>query len=92
LELPIDDEVRRIVSAHGCLVVSAGLLSDDDDLFRAGMKSHANVNVMLALEETFGIEFPDDMLRRNTFKSLATIRDAVTKLMAASRVASSESL
>jgi acyl carrier protein len=75
------DAVRRIVAAHGRLPVDVAALSDDDDLFEAGMTSHANVNVMLALEDAFDVEFPEAMLRRSTFASVAAILDAVTELV-----------
>ena len=50
------------------------------DLFQAGMSSHASVNVMLALKDTFDIEFPDAMLKRSMFESIAAIGAAVTEL------------
>ena len=50
------------------------------DLFRAGMSSHASVNVMLALEDAFDIEFPDSMLKRSVFESMAGIDAAVQEL------------
>jgi acyl carrier protein len=57
-------------------------LSDDDDLFRLGMTSHASVSVMLALEDAFGVEFPEQMLRKQTFESIASIQQAITELLA----------
>jgi acyl carrier protein len=47
------------------------------------MSSHASVNVMLALEDTFDVEFPDSMLRRSVFESISAICAAVTELRAA---------
>jgi acyl carrier protein len=44
------------------------------------MTSHASVNVMLALEGEFDIEFPDAMLTRAVFSSIAAIRTAVDSL------------
>jgi acyl carrier protein len=44
------------------------------------MTSHASVNLMLALEDAFEIEFPDRMLRRSVFESVAAIRAALTEL------------
>ncbi len=78
----MNEEIRRIVGTHGRLASDVSTLSDDDDLFRAGMTSHANVNVMIALEETFDIEFPEEMLRRSTFESITAIRQAVSTLLA----------
>ena len=53
---------------------------DEDDLYQAGMTSHASVNVMLALEDEFDIEFPERMLRKSTFESVAAIRVAISEL------------
>ena len=74
------DEIRRILTEHGRLPVPVESLADGDDLFQSGLTSHANVNVMLALEEEFDIEFPEAMLRRSTFESVAAIHAAVTDL------------
>ncbi len=44
------------------------------------MTSHASVNVMLALEDHFDIEFPDRMLKRSVFESISAIERALTEL------------
>jgi len=44
------------------------------------MTSHASVNVMLALEDAFDIEFPDAMLTREVFASIAAIAAAIAEL------------
>lgn len=44
------------------------------------MTSHASVSVMLALEETYGVEFPEYLLRKSTFSSIAAIRQALDDL------------
>jgi len=44
------------------------------------MTSHASVNVMLALEETFDVEFPDTMLTRSVFESVSSIETALVQL------------
>ena len=44
------------------------------------MTSHASVNVMLALEDEFDVEFPEAMLRKSTFESVAAIRVALGEL------------
>lgn len=82
----MDDDIRQILASHSRIPVDIATISDDDDLFEAGMTSHANVNVMLALEDTFDFEFPEAMLRRSTFSSIAAIREAVTELATAGAV------
>ncbi|MGH9105279.1 MAG: acyl carrier protein [Acidimicrobiales bacterium] len=76
----LDIAIREILAVHGRLHVEVGSLGDRDSLFSAGMNSFANINVMLALEERFGIEFPDSMLRRSTFESVSSIGAAVREL------------
>jgi acyl carrier protein len=72
--------IREVLADHGRLPVDVGQLSDDDDLFQAGMTSHASVNVMLALEDAFYVEFPEAMLRKSTFASIGALRRALAEL------------
>jgi acyl carrier protein len=76
-------EIRQVVQQHARLPVDVDSLDDNADLFQAGMSSHASVSVMLALEDTFDVEFPDVMLKRDAFASIAAIADALTSLGAA---------
>jgi acyl carrier protein len=79
----LEDSIRHILRQEGRLSVDPADLDDGDDLFEAGMTSHSSVNVMLSLEETFDFEFPDRMLRKQTFESVAALADALTSLIAA---------
>ena len=76
----MDEKIRTILSEHGRFPVDVAELRDEDDLYQAGMTSHASVNVMLALEDEFEIEFPETMLRKSTFESVAAIRIALGEL------------
>jgi acyl carrier protein len=76
------DEIRTILREHGRLPVDVDTLAEDADLFQAGMTSHASVNVMLALEDAFDLEFPDHMLKRSVFESIGSIRGALEELQA----------
>jgi acyl carrier protein len=76
----MNDTIRKAIDEHARLPVAAARLADDTDLYQAGMTSHASVNVMLALEDAFDIEFPDHMLKRSVFESVASIRAAVSEL------------
>jgi acyl carrier protein len=73
-------QVRRVIEEHARLPVELGTLSDDSDLFAAGMTSHASVNLMLALEDSFDLEFPDRMLKRSVFESVTAISSAIDEL------------
>ena len=72
--------IRTVLRDHGRLKQDAQSLDAGADLYQLGLTSHASVNVMLALEGAFGVEFPDRMLTRNVFSSIASIRAAVDEL------------
>jgi acyl carrier protein len=78
--LAIDQKIRTVLKDHGRLNQDAHALAVDADLYQAGMTSHASVNVMLALEGTFDVEFPDHMLKRSVFASVTAIREAISQL------------
>jgi acyl carrier protein len=78
----MQDQIREILKLHANLSGDPKALSPDADLHQVGLTSHATVNLMLALEEHFGVEFPERMLRRRVFDSIATIEAAVSELCA----------
>jgi acyl carrier protein len=75
-------EIREVLRDHGRLPVDVDSLDDRADLYRAGLTSHASVNVMLALEDAFDVEFPDRMLKRSVFETVADIAAALGELQA----------
>jgi acyl carrier protein len=79
----MDETIRGILAQYGQLPVEMEKLRDEDDLYQAGMTSQASVNVMLALEDEFEVEFPETMLRKSTFESVAAIRGALGELTSA---------
>lgn len=79
----MEDTIRDVLREHARLQIDISTLTDDDDLYQAGMTSHASVNVMLGLEEAFDLEFPEEMLTKSTFESIGAITDALTELTGA---------
>jgi acyl carrier protein len=79
----MEDKIREIIGSHARLTVSASSLPEEADLYAVGMSSQASVSIMVALEDEFGVEFPDHMLKRSVFQSIASIRDAVSEIQAA---------
>ncbi len=82
MEDNLNVEIRRVLRDHARLSVDVDSLDDRADLFQAGMSSHASVNVMLALEDAFDVEFPDQMLKRSVFESVVGIASAIGELQA----------
>jgi acyl carrier protein len=77
------EQIRQVIKEHGQLSVDVETLDDNADLYQAGMTSHASVNVMIALEDTFDIEFLDSMLKRSVFESVDSIAAAIEEVKAA---------
>ncbi|MFN8129938.1 MAG: acyl carrier protein [Solirubrobacteraceae bacterium] len=78
----MNEKIRQIIREHGRLPVDVDTIADDADLYQAGMTSHASVNVMLGLEDAFDIEFPDSMLTRSVFESIAAMAAAIGEIQA----------
>jgi len=76
------EQIRQVLKEHGKFSADIDALADDADLYEAGMTSHASVNVMLALEDAFDLEFPDRMLKRSVFESINAIDAAIQELTA----------
>jgi len=73
----VEDILRGLLSEVARLRADPGQLRAEDDLYAAGLSSLATVDLMLAIEDRFGIEFPEDRLNRRTFGSIAALSDAV---------------
>jgi acyl carrier protein len=78
--MTMEDTIRIVLTEHGRLAVDASAIDESTDLFASGMTSHASVNVMLALEDAFDIEFSEKMLKKSTFESIAAIRAGVLEM------------
>ncbi len=81
------DPIKTILAEHGRLLVDASTLDDDSDLYEAGLTSLSTVNLMLALEEHFNVEFLDRMLGRKTFGSIRSLSEAIEELAGPAPVA-----
>ena len=79
----ITDGIRGVLRDFGRLAVDVSSLTDQSNLYEAGLTSHASVTLMLALEDQFNVEFPDRMLRRGAFASVTVIRDGIAELLGA---------
>jgi acyl carrier protein len=77
----MQDQIRNVLAAHGRMAVDPHEVDDQADLYDLGLTSHASVDVMLALEDAFDIEFPDEVLKKSTFASVRNIEQVVESLV-----------
>lgn len=80
----MQDQIREVLAAHGRMAVDPREVDDQADLYQLGMTSHASVDVMLALEDAFDIEFPEEVLTKSTFESVRNIEQAIESLVKSS--------
>ncbi|SIR63347.1 acyl carrier protein [Williamsia sterculiae] len=76
----MQDRIRKVLAAHGKMAVDPTVVDAGADLYELGLTSHASVNVMLALEDEFDIEFPDEDLKKSTFSSVSNLESVVGRL------------
>lgn len=76
----MENAIREVLATYAKLPVDIATVGYDADLYQVGLTSHASVNVMLGLEDAFDVEFPDALLRKDTFQSIASIADALRGL------------
>ena len=77
----MQDEIRDVLAAHGRMAVDPHEVDEQADLYELGLTSHASVDVMLALEDAFDIEFPDEVLKKSTFESVRNIAQVIESLV-----------
>jgi acyl carrier protein len=74
--------VRQLLREHGTINADVDGLAPEADLYEAGLTSLSAVDLMLAIEQTFDLLFPDDALNRRTFASIGAIAAVVERLTA----------
>jgi acyl carrier protein len=77
----MEQTIREVLAEFGQLPVDPLTLDIDADLYQCGLTSHCSINVMLALEDAFDVEFPREMLRKKTFQSVFAIQEALSGLV-----------
>ncbi|NVP56766.1 acyl carrier protein [Mycoplana rhizolycopersici] len=80
-------KIRELLAKHGGLPVAVDQVADNADLYVAGMSSFASVQIMLAIEEAFDLEFPDSLLNRKSFQSIDAIAKTVEGLTGSAEAA-----
>ncbi len=83
----MNETIRALLAKLGGLPVAVETLADEADLYAAGLSSFASVQLMLGLEEAFDMEFPDHLLNRKSFASIAAIEATVATIVGDRKVA-----
>ena len=73
----ITERVQEVLRQHLQSVDDNQVFPMDTALIELGLDSLRAVDLLLSLEDTFGIIFPDAMLTEDTFRTATTLRDAI---------------
>lgn len=74
------NEIQALVVQHARLNCDPKKITPDANLYDLGLTSLTTVNLMLALEDHFDIEFPDQLLSRKTFESVRALAGFIEEL------------
>jgi acyl carrier protein len=78
-----EQKIRQVLADVARLRADPLALPAEADLYGVGLSSLATVDVMMSLEDRFGVEFPERLLNRRTFGSIGAIRSAIAELLLA---------
>ena len=78
---PTPDQIRELID--GQLIEFSPGFGNEDDLFEAGLDSMAIMQLLLLIEESFGVEIPMGEVTRDNFHSTTAIARLVTEKQAA---------
>ncbi len=76
----VRERIRSVLHTLGCLAVDPRSVDARSDLHALGLTSHACIMVMLALEDEFDVQFPDEALNKSTFASIDSIEEALARI------------
>ncbi|MYD61571.1 MAG: acyl carrier protein [Gemmatimonadetes bacterium] len=81
--MSIEHRVKQVIIRTLSLEVDADEIDDEDELFGGGLglNSMATIEILVGLEEEFGIEVPDEDLRVELFDSVQTMADYVCTVL-----------
>ncbi|WP_415873939.1 acyl carrier protein [Burkholderia ubonensis] len=73
-------ELRQLIKNVAHLEIDVDMLTDDADLFDAGLSSFHAFQLLLAVEKHFGIEIPDEFLGRKLFRGINALTEIIAQL------------
>lgn len=83
----MNETIRALLGKVGGLPVAIETVENNADLYAVGLSSFASVQLMLGLEDAFDMEFPDHLLNRKSFASIAAIETTVQTILGERKVA-----
>jgi acyl carrier protein len=80
IEKSMQKTIRGLIDEEAKLSIPACDLDSNGDLYGVGLTPFAAIELMLALERAFHIEFPLPMLNRRSMSSISAIEACIAEL------------
>ena len=78
---PLDDKLLAVLRRHSRFLNPTEEVAPDADLRDLGVDSMRAIHLVVDVENTFGIRFPDELLTRETFRTPLTLATAIHGLV-----------
>lgn len=78
---PWDDRFERVLRPHLVHLDRHRDIPEDDGLLQLGLDSLSVINLLMDLEEEYGVGFPDEHLSAETFATAGRLWAAVSNRM-----------
>jgi acyl carrier protein len=76
----LEDRIIQIIMKSDVLPSDASLADAESNLWDSGMDSLASVRLLVLLEDAFTVEFPDELLTRDTFSTVRRLASIIGEL------------
>jgi acyl carrier protein len=77
-----DEEFEAVIRPHLVALDKDARIPPDLELRSAGLDSLALIELLVSIEDVFGLEFPDELLTAQTFRTTGTLWTVVAALRA----------
>ncbi|MDC0662365.1 phosphopantetheine-binding protein [Marinobacter sp. SS21] len=78
----IKEKIQQCLVEHLRMVSAAEDIDPNAELTTLGLTSMAATNLLIDLEDEFGVEFSDDLLTPEVFRTVASLETAIEGLLA----------
>jgi acyl carrier protein len=75
------DRLARLVRRHLKFLKGEDALAADDNLGQLGLDSMASIELLFEIEDHFGVQVPEELLAEDTFQSLNTLSELLSKAL-----------
>ncbi len=78
----IKEQIKQCLVEHLRMVSSVDDIDPNAELTTLGLTSMAATNLLIDLEDEFGVEFSDDLLTPEVFRTVSSLETAIEGLLA----------